>query len=294
MLTETDLMLGTIKISLCCLRRSPRTLPGCEYDHFSDHVLCVCHGPFCNDHIYIRAMVRRNVTCRKCTERDPECEDKCQGQWCHEDTTTGAAGCGFGPPSLPFFYKGPELLYYRNKLCVTISRGAGKPHKHCICNTNMCNGLVKPLGRYQVSMSRDSALRSRSLALSAPDPTIPLRTCVNCEINSHDGTSVTSSWHFCTYASQRHLSHGMGRSGTVQLVSEKQGCINVTDSSQVRYIQIGCSRKWMHNEYEEVLCACETDNCNRDETTASTRTSRVVLIILIPIITYNLFDIRIS
>ncbi|KHJ81396.1 hypothetical protein OESDEN_18918, partial [Oesophagostomum dentatum] len=103
------------------------------------------------------------------------------------------AGCGFGPPSLPFFYKGPELLYYRNKLCVTISRGAGKPHKHCICNTNMCNGLVKPMGRYPLSAARDSSLRSRSLALSAFDPTLPLRTCVNCEINSHDGTSVTSS-----------------------------------------------------------------------------------------------------
>ncbi|VDL82731.1 unnamed protein product, partial [Nippostrongylus brasiliensis] len=112
-------------------------------------------GPFCNDHIYVRSIVRRNVTCRKCSERDPDCEDKCQGQWCHEDSTTGAAGCGFGPPSLPFFFHGPELLYYRNKVCVTISRGAGKPHKHCICNTNMCNGYMKPLGRYPVSMARD-------------------------------------------------------------------------------------------------------------------------------------------
>ncbi|RCN29536.1 hypothetical protein ANCCAN_24703 [Ancylostoma caninum] len=160
---------------------------------------------------------------------------------CHEDSTTGASGCGFGPPSLPFFYKGPELLYYRNKLCVTISRGAGKPHKHCICNTNMCNGLVKPMERYPPSMTRDAALRSRSLALSAADHTLPLRACVNCEINSHDGGSVTASCkqskcygHFCTYVSQRHLSHGIGRSGTVQVVTEKQGCINVTDSSQVR------------------------------------------------------------
>ncbi|ETN85100.1 hypothetical protein NECAME_06566 [Necator americanus] len=122
----TPICAGQKKNDKGCLRRSPRTLPGCEYDHFSDHVLCVCHGPFCNDHIYIRAMVRRNVTCRKCSERDPECDDKCQGQWCHEDSTTGASGCGFGPPSLPFFYKGPELLYYRNKLCVTISRSALK------------------------------------------------------------------------------------------------------------------------------------------------------------------------
>ncbi|PIO70265.1 hypothetical protein TELCIR_07884 [Teladorsagia circumcincta] len=144
---------GVFRITKGCLRRSPRTLPGCEYEHFADHVLCVCHekrwgsypvqqirthdfvlyfgapailsffkGPFCNDHIYIRSMVRRNVTCRKCAERDPDCDDKCQGQWCHEDSTTGAAGCGFGPPSLPFFYRGPELLYYRNKVCVTLSR----------------------------------------------------------------------------------------------------------------------------------------------------------------------------
>lgn len=268
---------GVFRITKGCLRKSPRTLPGCEYEHFSDHVLCVCHGPFCNDHIYIRSIVRRNVTCRKCTERDPDCDDKCQGQWCHEDSTTGAAGCGFGPPSLPFFYRGPELLYYRNKVCVTISRGAGKPHKHCICNTNMCNGYIKPLTRYPVSVTRDGALRSRSLALSTSDPTLPFRTCVNCEINSHDGTSsVTSSCkqnkctgHFCTYVAQRHITQNMGRSGTIQILSEKQGCINVTDSSQV---QLGCSRKWMHNEYEEVMCACEVDNCNRDDMTAAVST----------------------
>ncbi|KAK6039937.1 hypothetical protein COOONC_22559 [Cooperia oncophora] len=58
----------------------------------------------------------------------------------------------------------------------------------------------------------------------------------------------------------------MGRSGAIQVVSEKQGCINVTDSSQ---LQLGCSRKWIHNEYEEVMCACETDNCNRDDLSAS-------------------------
>ncbi|EYB83100.1 hypothetical protein Y032_0342g3015 [Ancylostoma ceylanicum] len=81
----------------------------------------------------------------------------------------------------------------------------------------------------------------RSKPHNASDHTIPLRACVNCEINTHDGAPVTSSCkqskcygHFCTYASQRHLSHGMGRSGTVQIVTEKQGCINVTDSSQVR------------------------------------------------------------
>ncbi|ETN85099.1 hypothetical protein NECAME_06565 [Necator americanus] len=154
----------------------------------------------------------------------------------------------------------------------------------------MCNGLVKPLGRYPVSMTRDGALRSRSLALSATDPSIPLRTCVNCELNSHDGTSVTSSCkqnrcrgHFCTYASQRHLSHGMGRTATVQIVTEKQGCINVSDSSQV---QIGCSRKWMHNEYEEVLCACESDNCNRDDITAAGY-ARTLINIFVATVFYN-------
>ncbi|EYC22328.1 hypothetical protein Y032_0017g3288 [Ancylostoma ceylanicum] len=46
-----------------------------------------------------------------------------------------------------------------------MSRGAGKPHKHCICNTNMCNGLVKPVERYHLSITRDGTLRSRSLVL---------------------------------------------------------------------------------------------------------------------------------
>ncbi|KAK6022760.1 hypothetical protein OSTOST_11529 [Ostertagia ostertagi] len=83
---------------------------------------------------------------------------------------------------------------------------------------------------------------------------------------------------------KRHITHGMGRTGTIQIVSEKQGCINVTDSSQ---LQLGCSRKWMHNEYEEVMCACETDNCNRDDLSASAvipcATSMTALIIAIAI-----------
>lgn len=45
---------------------------------------------------------------------------------------------------------------------------------------------------------------------------------------------IRFSGHFCTYVAQRHITQNMGRSGTIQILSEKQGCINVTDSSQVR------------------------------------------------------------
>ena len=131
---------GIFRITKGCLKRPARTHHGCDYDHFPDHIQCVCTGDFCNDVVYLRPQFRRNITCRHCSERDPECSYTCQGQWCHEDASTGATGCGYGPPSLPFFYKGPELLYHRSKICITMSRGNNaKPRKHCICNTHMCN-----------------------------------------------------------------------------------------------------------------------------------------------------------
>lgn len=96
---------------------------------------------------------------------------------CHEDSTTGAAGCGYGPPSLPFYHKDYNLLPYRGKICVTISRyvdwvkeiifrayrGAGKPRKHCICSSNMCNAFHAK-SFYGISRSHDGIVRSRSLA----------------------------------------------------------------------------------------------------------------------------------
>ncbi|CAI4227088.1 unnamed protein product [Auanema sp. JU1783] len=270
---------GVFRITKGCLRRSPRTFLGCEYDNFSDHILCVCTGNFCNNNIYVRPIKQREVTCRRCSDKDPECSDTCQGQWCHEDTASGAAGCGYGPPALPFFHKGPELIPYRNKLCVTMSRGAGKPRRHCICASNMCNAYIKPT--YGITLSRDGLLRSRSLGSDI----LPLYSCVNCEINSQD-TSVTSSCkqskcigHFCTYTAQRHYLNSPNRGSSFQSMSEKQGCINVTDSSMVHK---GCSRKWMQNEYEEVMCACEGDNCNRDEFTAIADNNLKFLTLFIP------------
>ncbi|MFH4978005.1 hypothetical protein AB6A40_004714 [Gnathostoma spinigerum] len=204
-----------------------------------------------------------------CTDRDPDCGESCQGQWCHEDSTTGAAGCGYGPPSLPFFYKGPELLFHRTRLCVTISRGAGKPRKHCICNTNNCNGIYKALYPWEKA---ESGSRTRSLInYNGFDTDLIFHTCVNCEVSSQ-GSAVTASCkqnscvgHFCTYATQRLLVGGQ-RSQTTPMLNERQGCVNVTDSFQ---IQLGCSHKWMDNDEEELYCACKGNRCNRDLATAS-------------------------
>jgi hypothetical protein len=47
---------------------------------------------------------------------------KILGQWCHHKTSTGAAGCGFGPPSLPYLYKTTQLLQRQQHVCLSISR----------------------------------------------------------------------------------------------------------------------------------------------------------------------------
>ncbi|KAK0410644.1 hypothetical protein QR680_005251 [Steinernema hermaphroditum] len=250
---------GVHRITKGCVKNPARTRAGCDFDHFPDHIQCICSGNFCNDIIFLRPAHRHNVTCRQCSERNPDCSETCQGQWCHEDSTTGASGCGYGPPSLPYFYKGPELLRERNKVCITMSRGNGKPRRHCICNTNMCNDFHRYYP-YQ-SSGLSSAHRSRSLSPQSR----PLQKCVSCDVSAQDNVVTPSCkqhtciGHYCTYATQRVV---LGIQATI---NEKQGCINVTDHSQ---IQLGCTHKWM-DEFEELFCACEGDMCNRDLSTAS-------------------------
>lgn len=35
---------GRYRITKGCLKRPSRTQTGCDYDHFRDHILCVCTG----------------------------------------------------------------------------------------------------------------------------------------------------------------------------------------------------------------------------------------------------------
>ena len=132
-----------------------------------------------------RQKYTRSVTCRECSEKQPDCGETCEGHWCHEDMSTGASGCGYGPPALPFYYRGPELFYYRSKVCITLSRylldgfqhfltqknfrGAGKPRRHCVCSTNMCNTAYNyqyNIKDYQYNIKeKETSLRSRSLSL---------------------------------------------------------------------------------------------------------------------------------
>lgn len=65
---------------------------------------------------------RRNVTCRDCNDRNGHCGRTCSGEWCHENVSSGGAGCGHGPPVLPYFYRIAELLRHNGKNCVTLSR----------------------------------------------------------------------------------------------------------------------------------------------------------------------------
>ncbi|PAV76264.1 hypothetical protein WR25_02183 [Diploscapter pachys] len=298
--TETP---GAMKITKGCIRHSPRLHAGCEYDNFADHVLCTCKGRFCNDIVALRRLHYRNVTCRMCTEKDgSDCDDTCTGQWCFEDSTTGVSGCGFGPPSLPFFYKGYQLFYYTNKVCIMLSRGAGKPRRHCICNTSMCNSpnsyfysMPDTVERYSIKdpkyLRRAGHNSMRSLAIPSTE-ILALQTCYNCELNSQDA-SVTSSCkqnrclgHFCTYVSQRTYASAQNRAGNLQSISERQGCMNVSDSTQV---QLGCFRKWMHNEFEEVVCACKGDLCNRDDLSAFGFKTHSTLSLLVSVFAFCVF-----
>uniref|UniRef100_A0A0N5AE65 Activin_recp domain-containing protein n=1 Tax=Syphacia muris TaxID=451379 RepID=A0A0N5AE65_9BILA len=259
---------GKYWITKGCVRRPPRKTLGCDYDYFQDHILCVCYGRFCNDAIYFRPVSRRNVTCRKCPERDPDCGDTCQGQWCHEDTTTGSAGCGYGPPALPFFYKSPDLLARKSRICISISRGTGKAHRHCVCRTNNCNDFNRPYYPWEKFSGDLNTFRPNAHTGNQ----LTLQRCVSCEVTSHNIAASASCkqdtciGHFCTYATQRSLIAGKNRRYSIPALSERQGCINVTDSEN---IQLGCTHKWMDNEEEQLFCACKGDMCNQDLATAS-------------------------
>uniref|UniRef100_A0A914BWH5 Uncharacterized protein n=1 Tax=Acrobeloides nanus TaxID=290746 RepID=A0A914BWH5_9BILA len=272
----TDLA-GIFRITKGCLKRPPRIASGCDYDHFPDHVQCICSGDFCNDAIHMKPHIRKSISCKKCPEKDPDCGRTCTGQWCHEDTTSGATGCGYGPPSLPFFYKSHDLLStYRPKICITLSRGANsQPHRHCICNTPMCNDqhknvpFIPVFGPAPVS----GGPQPRSLPYQNPYQEPKFYNCVSCDVTSQDSTMTsackqhTCKGHFCTYAAQRIVINGMySKLGPQAIIHEKQGCINVTDSHKIQH---GCTHKWMSNEEEELLCACSGEQCNKDLSTAS-------------------------
>ncbi|KAL3984617.1 hypothetical protein ACH3XW_35265 [Acanthocheilonema viteae] len=275
------------RITKGCIKRPPRTHMGCDYDRFQNHILCICRGEFCNDMIYIRPMHRQTITCRNCSDREPDCGEICRGQWCHEDSTTGAAGCGYGPPSLPYFYKGPELLYYRTRMCVTVSRGSSSPRKHCICNTNNCNVAYK---RSTPWNHLEGASRIRSLFVNPKESNFPseLHRCVNCELSTQDIRMTASCkqnqcmGHYCTFATQRLFLGTKQYRQQKSILNERQGCINVTDN---HHIQLGCSHKWMSNEGEELYCACIGDRCNRDLATASLNKAIRITIIINELIT---------
>jgi hypothetical protein len=257
---------GVYRITKGCIKRPSRTRIGCDYDHYPDRIQCICAGDFCNDAILLRPMMRRNITCRQCTEKHPDCPRTCQGQWCTEDVTTGATACGYGPPSLPYYYQGPELLSHRSKVCMTLSRGNAHPRKHCICNTHMCNDPSYTQSHFP------STLKLRSVVTHGPtEAASQLFSCVSCDILAQENTMTSACkqnrclGHFCTYATQRIVISSGFRFGTQAILHEKQGCINVTDGTQ---IQLGCTHKF-NDEGEELYCACQGDSCNEDLSTAS-------------------------
>ncbi|KAI6185323.1 hypothetical protein M3Y98_00010300 [Aphelenchoides besseyi] len=253
-----------------CIKKPTRLRVGCDYDRTPNSIQCICAGNYCNDAIYMkRSSATRNITCRSCNERNPDCDQTCKGEWCYEDVKNGLTGCGFGPPSLPFLYKGYELLTSRSKVCATLSRGNAASQRHCICNTHMCNDVFHNQALFGIS----STFRSRSVAVYYPELEPPkVYQCVSCDVSTQEN-SVTSSCrqnkcygHYCTFTTQRILlgSPNLGLN-TPTIIHEKQGCLNVTDR---RHVLIGCEHKWMEGE-EEIQCSCMGDDCNANIYTAS-------------------------
>ncbi|VDK42856.1 unnamed protein product [Anisakis simplex] len=196
----TDIQ-GLYRITKGCIKRPLRTHTGCDYDRFNDHILCVCKGSLLL-------------------------------------TSYCASGCGYGPPSLPYFYKGPELLYHRTRLCITMS-----------------SDNKKELALH----------RCVSCEISSSDANI----ISSCKQN-------TCIAHFCTYNTRRlHNSNSPfmnERQGCINVTDDYQ--VRCSSSSKhydstTMQMQFGCSHKWMNNEEEELLCACRGDKCNRDLLSAS-------------------------
>ncbi|KAI6190181.1 hypothetical protein M3Y97_00088900 [Aphelenchoides bicaudatus] len=259
---------GILRITKGCIKNPARRM-GCDYDRNKDSIVCVCNGDFCNDIIQMMPQMRRNITCRKCDERDPKCSDTCVGQWCYE-SSTGQAGCRFGPPSLPFFYETSELLMSRTKVCATLSRGNGIPIRHCICNVILCNDHAHNQAPFSMIYSPH---RSRSVShYNTDNKPLKISKCISCDVSTQDSSVTTACrqnscmGHFCTYTSQRYIFTSFGqRSAAQAVIHEKQGCVNVTDPRNVKY---GCVHKWTNNE-EEISCICPGDDHNIDINTCA-------------------------
>uniref|UniRef100_A0A0N4ZQG7 Activin_recp domain-containing protein n=1 Tax=Parastrongyloides trichosuri TaxID=131310 RepID=A0A0N4ZQG7_PARTI len=293
---------GVFRITKGCVKKPSRTQAGCDYDTLPDHIYCVCSGNFCNEAVAMRSMIRKNVTCKKCGEKNPNCDDTCVGHWCHEDSLTGISGCGYGPPSLPYFYKGPHLLFHRNRVCITMARGPlAKPRKHCICNSNMCNDFMRT---YQLTYNNDyntqnnykTKYNNGQVSRSIYD-NLPLYQCILCDVTSHDAKMTSNCkqnrcvGNYCTYGIHRVIGHDSNSmSGVLQRITERQGCINVTDHSQ---IQLGCNDKYTSVE-QKISCACASNLCNIDVGSANNISMKyyfyfinyILLIILFLIVHY--------
>uniref|UniRef100_A0AC35TNA9 Activin_recp domain-containing protein n=1 Tax=Rhabditophanes sp. KR3021 TaxID=114890 RepID=A0AC35TNA9_9BILA len=222
---------GVFQITKGCVKKPSRSQAGCDYDSLPDHILCVCAGKFCNDGIVMRHTFRRNVTCRKCSEKEPNCSKTCSGHWCHEDSITGISGCGFGPPSLPYFYKGPQLLSHRSRVCVTMAWGSSmKARKHCICSTNMCNDFMRAYQMIQ-SAANNPAIHHKPRVHNGRSlyDTLPIYQCVLCDVTSHDAKMTSSCkqnrcmGNFCTYGMHRTNGQEMPSIGiSTQRITERQ------------------------------------------------------------------------
>ncbi|KAF7623490.1 hypothetical protein Mgra_00010214 [Meloidogyne graminicola] len=191
--------MGSCESDFCFSEKQPSEIPG---------IFRLSKGDFCNDNIFMHVNTAnwKNITCRHCQDGRPDCGQTCQGQWCHQKISTGAAGCGFGPPSLPYLYKTTELLQRQQHVCLISSQS------FCICGgKNMCNlngdntksdssfisSLLKSFGgvREQQQQQRNQweiSLTNQKQQL--PPPSYPLYDCINCDMSTEDiSSSMTSN-----------------------------------------------------------------------------------------------------
>lgn len=67
-------------------------------------------GDFCNQQVAVPARRAQyipgwNVTCHECTNREPNCNNFCKGEYCYREYSTGNQMCGYGSPMLTHSYR---------------------------------------------------------------------------------------------------------------------------------------------------------------------------------------------
>ncbi|CDW55260.1 hypothetical protein TTRE_0000353201 [Trichuris trichiura] len=268
---------GAMSVEKGCARKPTMTSVGCEYQGKPTRLLCLCNGTnFCNENPLSEASGSNNhaVSCYDCQSGSYDCSKQCRGDYCLLDTMTKEQSCGFGLPILPFHYQNNELLpplvdsTDQSVTCASIAYGDNHQQFICACNGSYCN--------------------NRMTAREDPWTRIGKRyfTCYKCQ-SVTDGygqsacTNGTCIGEFCVLKVRNS-------NWPKSVYVHTAGCLN---SSRSALVTTGCNQRWVLDAKEEIDCACRTDLCNADLSSASRshaekmmNTHLTLLFIVVPLV----------